>query len=186
MSEMLDDDGGHSCTPLLRWLVWGGAALVLALPALAMQWRVEGVDWTGPDFVAMGVILAIACGSFELVLRLSGSWLYRAAGAIAIGAGFLLVWANLAVGLVAEGSNPFNLAFMGVLAVGVVGALATRFVAGGLSIVLVLMAAAQAGVAAVALVYGPDRLGAMLSALWVLPWLLAAALFRVVAVRQKV
>ena len=170
---------------LLRWLAWGGSAVLLALPAIAMHWQVEGVDWTASDFVAMGAILAVACGSFELLLRMSGDWRYRAAGAVAVGAGFLLVWANLAVGLVAEGPNPFNLGFMGVLGLGVVGALATRFDARGLSNTLLAMAAVHAGVAAVALAFGPDRLGAMLSALWLLPWLLAAALFRS-AGRQKV
>ena len=185
MNAMMNDEGGSSTTRWLRGLVWGGAAVLLSLPAIAMHWRVEGVDWTASDFVAMGVILAIACGSFELVMRLSGNWLYRAAGAVAIGAGFLLVWANLAVGLVADGPNPFNLGFMAVLALGVAGALATRFDARGLSNTLLAMAAVHAGVAAAALVLGPDVRGAAFSALWLLPWLLAAALFHG-AGRQKV
>ena len=185
MSAMLNDDGGPSRSQWLRGLVWGGAAVLLALPAIAMQWQVEGVDWTASDFVAMGVILAIACGSFELVMRLSGDWQYRAAGAVAIGAGFLLVWANLAVGLVAGGPNAFNLGFMGVLGIGVVGALATRFDARGLSNTLLAMAAVHAGVVALALLLGPDARGASLTALWLLPWLLAAALFRR-AGREKV
>jgi hypothetical protein len=185
MNSTMNDRDSGSHTALLRWLVWGGAAVLLSLPAIAMAWRVEGVDWTASDFVAMGVILAIAGGSFEVVMRMSGDWLYRAAGAVAIGAGFLLVWANLAVGLVADGPTPFNLAFMGVLGIGVVGALATRFDARGLSNTLLAMALVHAGVVVAALMFGPDARGATLTALWLLPWLLAAALFRR-AVRQKV
>ena len=42
----------------------------LALPALAM-WRPRpGVEWTRFDFIAMGVLLALACGVYEL-----GAWL---------------------------------------------------------------------------------------------------------------
>jgi hypothetical protein len=186
MNAMMNDPKPDSLGTLLRWLVWGGAAVLLSLPAIAMAWKVEGVDWSAFDFVVMGVILAIACGSFELVMRLSGNWLYRAAGAVAIGAGFLLVWANLAVGLVSEGPNPFNLGFMGVLGLGVAGALATRFDARGLSNTLLAMAAVHAGVAALALALGPDLRGATLTAMWVLPWLLAAALFRMAGTQQKV
>jgi hypothetical protein len=185
MNTTMNDQDSAPRGHLLRWLVWGGAAVLLSLPAIAMHWRVEGVDWTASDFVAMGAILAIACGSFELVLRMSGDWLYRAAGAVAIGGGLLLVWANLAVGLVGDGANAFNLGFMGVLGVGVIGALVTRFSARGLSNTLLVMAVAQAALAAVALAAGPDRIGATLSALWLLPWLLAAALFRG-AGRQRV
>jgi hypothetical protein len=186
MSAMMNDDDTGSRTHLLRWLVWGGAAVLLSLPAVAMAWRVEGVDWTASDFVAMGAILAVACGSFEVVMRMSGNWLYRAAGAVAIGAAFLLVWANLAVGLVAEGANAFNLAFMSVPGIGVVGALASRFQARGLSYTLLAMAAVHALLSTLALATGPDTLGATLSAFWLLPWLLAAALFRMAGAREKV
>ena len=161
-----------------RWLIWGGAAVLLSLPAIAMWQQVEGVDWTGSDFAVMGVLLASACGAYELMTRLSGDWIYRGAAGVAILAGFLLVWVNLAVGLVADGGNAYNLAFMGVLGVGVVGALLARFQPAGLSRTLGLMALVHAAVVVAALAAGIDRLGASLSALWIAPWLLAAVLFR--------
>lgn len=185
MNAMIDDGAPQHRNPF-RWLVWGGAALLLSLPAIAMQLKVEGVYWTASDFLAMGVILAIACSSFELVMRLSGDWMYRAAGVVAIGAGFLLVWANLAVGLVADGFNAYNMAFMGVLAVGVAGALVSGFSARGLSNTLVAMAMAQAVVVGAALASGLDRLGSTLSAAWIAPWILSAILFRMAAARRKV
>jgi len=167
----------------LRWLVWGGAAVVLSLPAIAMRLHVDGVDWTTSDFVVMGVLLAAAGGAYELVARLSGDWLFRAAGGLAVLAGLALVWANLAVGLVADGPNAYNLAFMGVLAVGVAGALVSRFRAAGLQWTLAAMVVVHALVVAAALGSGIDRLGASLAAAWLAPWLLSAALFRLSARR---
>lgn len=184
MNAMIDNGAPRRGNPF-RWHAWGGAAVLLSLPAIAMRLGVGDVDWSGSDFVVMGVILAIACGGFELVMYVSGDWLYRAAGALAILAGFMLVWVNLAVGLVSDGGNPFNLGFMGVLGVGAAGALLARFQPRGLSNTLLAMALAHAVVVAAALLSGIDRLGASLSALWLGPWLLAAALFRR-AGRQKV
>lgn len=168
----------------MRWLTWGGAAVLLSLPAIAMRMHVEGVDWTGSDFVVMGVLLAGACGAYEVATRLSGDGLYRAAAGLAILAALALVWANLAVGLIGDGANAWNLGFMGVPAVGVMGALASRFDPVGLSRTLLAMAALQAAIAAAALAWGADGLGAMVSAAWLAPWLLAAMLFRVSAARR--
>ena len=41
---------------VVRWLVWGGAAALLLLPLVAMQFT-EEVQWTWHDFVIMGVML---------------------------------------------------------------------------------------------------------------------------------
>ena len=185
MATMTNDGGAPRGNPF-RWLVWGGAAGLLMLPAVAMQLKVDGVDWSAGDFLAMGLILAIACGSYELVTRLSGDWMYRAAGAIGILAGFMLVWVNLAVGLVGDGGNAYSFGFMGVLAVGVAGALMSRFSARGLSRTLVAMALVHAVVVVAALVSGVDRLGSTFSAAWLAPWLLSATLFSMAAKRQKV
>ena len=185
MIAMQNENNPHAVRAL-RWLAWGGAACLLLAPAIAMRLQVEGVDWSVGDFVVMGVILAAACGAFELVLRMSGDWLYRAGGAIAILAGLALVWVNLAVGLVGEGPNAYNLGFMAVLGVGVVGALLARFRAAGLSRALLAMAIVHAMVAATALATHIDPRGASLSAAWLAPWLLAASLFRMSGTRQKV
>ena len=57
-------------TGVMRWwrlAVWGGAALLLSLPAIAMSWFPEaGVNWSGSDFVVMGVMLFIACVAVEI------------------------------------------------------------------------------------------------------------------------
>ena len=182
MNAMMNDEGGSSTTRWLRGLVWGGAAVLLSLPAIAMHWRVEGVDWTASDFVAMGVILAIACGSFELVMRLSGNWLYRAAGAVAIGAGFLLVWANLAVGIIGDGIGAANLMFFGVVLVAIAGTAFVRGRAAGMVRAMLATAAALLLAIVIGLVaFGASALEAGLTLVFVAGWLASAGVFHLSA-----
>jgi len=93
-----------------RWriAVWGGAALLLLLPLVAMQFTTE-VVWTGFDFLLFGVMLAVLGGGIELAVRMSRHYAYRAAAGIALVTGFLLVWMNLAVGIIGNEENPANL-----------------------------------------------------------------------------
>ena len=49
----------------LRPYVWGTAACLLLLPLMAMRFFPDsGVNWTGSDFLTMGVMLATACGLY--------------------------------------------------------------------------------------------------------------------------
>jgi hypothetical protein len=163
-----------------RWrpAIWGGAALLLLLPLLAMQFfPASGVNWTLSDFVVMGAMLSIACGAYELVAWLSGNTAYRAAAGVAILAGFLTVWVNLAVGMIGDEGNPYNLLFAGVLAIGLFGALFARLEARGMVRAMYATALAQALVAAVALVAGWDPRGALFSTFFAAPGLVSAALF---------
>lgn len=83
-----------------RWRLWlwGLAALLLALPWLAMQFSAE-VAWDGADFLAFGAMLVLACGACELCMRLTTRRRWRVVAAAAIAATFLLVWVELAVGI---------------------------------------------------------------------------------------
>src|SRR5688572_15784957 len=96
-----------------RPLIWGAAAFLLLVPAVAMQFTGE-VDWTGSDFVIMGIPLGMVCGLYELAVWLSGNTAYRAAFGIAVLTGFLTVWVNLAVGMLGSEDNIENLMFAGV------------------------------------------------------------------------
>lgn len=165
-----------------RKALWGGAVLLFLLPAVAMLFT-EEVVWGPLDFAVWGAMLSAACSTFELAARASGSWLYRAAVAAAVGGAFFLVWVNLAVGIIGDEGNPANLMYAGVLAVGVAGAFAARFKPRGLSLALAATALAQLAVAAITFV---ARLGGSLDRplqLWVLNgmfvalWLLSAGLF---------
>lgn len=163
-----------------RWrlAIWGGAACLLLLPLLAMRLLPgSGVDWTLSDFVVMGAMLAIACGGYELVAWISSNSAYRAAAGIAILAGFLTVWVNLAVGMVGNEGNPYNLLFAGVLAIALLGAVFARLQARGLVRAMCAAALAQALVASVALAAGWDPRGALFSMVFVAPWLASAILF---------
>lgn len=162
----------------LRPWVWGGAAALLLLPAVAMRLHADGVDWNARDFAVFGAMLAIACGLYELAARMSGDIRYRAAAGIAVATGFLTVWANLAVGMIGSERDPFNLAFAGVLAVALLGAALAKLRAAGLAKAMFATACAQALVVALAFAVGGDMRGAVCSALFVAPWLLSSALFR--------
>ena len=161
-----------------RWslAIWGVAAFLLLLPAVAMRFTSE-VNWTAGDFVVMGAMLAIACGAYEVVARMSGNTLYRAAVGIAIVTAFLTVWVNLAVGMLGSEGNPDNLLFGGVLAIGVIGAFTARFRAQGMAYAMVATAVAQAGMTMYALVGGYAEVVFHVG-LFIIPWLLSAQLFR--------
>ena len=166
-----------------RWslAIWGTAACLLLLPAIAMRFPGSGVDWDARDFIIMGVMFAIACGTYELATRLSDSVAYRAAAGIAIVTGFLTVWVNLAAGMLGSERNPDNLLFAGVLAIALLGAAFARLQAGGLARAMCVAALAQALLAGIALVAGWDDRGAVFSAAFAVPWLLSAALFALAA-----
>jgi hypothetical protein len=183
MQAMADGSGGGS---RWRWAPWIGAAALLAVPALAMRFAPEaGVNWTAADFAVMAAMLAAACGAFELAMRASGDWLYRAGAAVAVGTGVLLLWANLAVGLVGDGDNPANWLFVGVLAVGAAGAVLARLKAAGMAraaaaTALAQLAAAAAAFAATAAAPRPGVPAEIVALFGIFPasWLLSAWLFR--------
>jgi len=84
--------------PAWRLALWGVATSLLLAPAVAMRFTQE-VQWDGLDFLVFGGLLLIACGAFELSMRLMIRPRARGLAGFAIVAVFLLVWAELAVGL---------------------------------------------------------------------------------------
>ena len=169
----------------VRWAIWGGAAILLLLPAIAMQFSGTGVVWGLEDFIVMGAMLGLACGCYELVARLSDRRAYRAGFGLAILTCFLLVWVNLAVGMIGSDDNPANQIYLAVLGIVIVGAVVVRGRARAMVWVTALAAIAQAVVAGIALgsrlgtkdPYWPlDLIGA--SGMFVLLWLGSSMLFR--------
>jgi len=163
-----------------RMAVWGTAAFLLLLPFVAMQFSKE-VSWTQADFLALGTLLSIACATYELATRMSRNSSYRAGMAVAVVTGFFLAWLNLAVGIIGNEDNPANLMFGGVFAVGIIGALMTRFRACGMAITMVATMLTQALVAIIAMTVLNTGLGndalALMGVFGPL-WLLSAWLFR--------
>lgn len=158
-----------------RMAIWGAAALLLLIPLVAMQFTSE-VSWTGSDFLVMGALLAIVCGSYELATRLSDSTAYRAGAGVAIVTGFLTVWVNGAVGMLGSEDNPANLLFGGVLLVGVIGALIARFRPQGMARAMYATAAAQGLMTVYALVAGYSEVVLHIG-FFILLWVVSAGLF---------
>lgn len=81
-----------------RVALWSLAVLLLAAPWVAMRFS-EEIRWDGADFLAFGVMLAIAGGLMEVAVRISRERRFVIAALLGVGLLFLLVWAELAVGL---------------------------------------------------------------------------------------
>ncbi len=158
-----------------RLALWGGLIALWLLPLAAMQVTSE-VAWDRQDFVLFGVMLAVVGGAIEAGVRLSGAPAYRLGVGVAVVAGFLLTWANLAVGVIGNEENPLNAMFGGVLLVGIIGAVIARFRAAGMVRAMIAMAVAQVVVAAVAQAYG--HFIWPMTVVFAAIWLGSAALFR--------
>jgi len=72
--------------------------LLLLVPLIAMQVTNE-VNWSLPDFVVMGILLFGTGLMYELVMRKVKRTSYRLALVGTILIVFLLIWAELAVGI---------------------------------------------------------------------------------------
>jgi len=125
-------------------------AVLLLLPLVAMQFT-DGVTWGPADFVVAGVLLFGSGLTYELIAGRRGSVVYRFAVGLAVAAALLLVWVNLAVGIIGDETNPANLMYGGVLVIGFVGAAIAGLKPCGMARALFAMALAQAFVAGIAL-----------------------------------
>ena len=168
----------------LRWVLV--TAALLAVPALAMAFNIgvpdpgsgtEGVNWGPMDFALAGVLILGAGLLFEYASSRGANVAHRAAVGIAVGAGLLLIWVNIAVGMIGDEGNPANLMYVLVLAVALIGAAIGRFEPREASIAMFATAATHAGVVIVALVagLGPTLLA---DAFFIAAWVASALLFR--------
>jgi hypothetical protein len=123
-------------------------ALILLIPLLAAP------AWSMADFVVAGALIFGTGLSYVLVARKAGNIAYRVAVGVALVAALLLVWINFAVGVIGTEDELANLMYVGVLAVGTIGAIVARFRPHGMSRALLATALAQALVAAIALTFG--------------------------------
>ncbi len=162
-------------------------AFILLLPLLAMQFTDE-VVWDLADFAVAGALLFGAGLTYELIARKAGHIAHRAAVGVAVAAALLLVWMNLAVGIIGNEGNPANLMYIGVLAVGIIGAFIARLDPRGMARVLFATAGAQMLVPVIALIIGPPQVSSwgaagvvgvlIMNAFFATLWLGSALLFR--------
>ena len=162
----------------LRPFIWGTAACLLLLPAVAMRFENTGVNWSAGDFMVMGVMLTIACSLYELGAWLSGNSAYRAGFGMAAVTAFLTVWVNLAVGMLGDEGGVANLMFAAVLFIAGAGALIAGLKPRGMAIAMFAAALAQLVAAGVGLAMGFQALEVTLTACFALPWLLSGVLFQ--------
>lgn len=139
-------------TQSIIWLalVTGG---VLLIPLIAMQFTNE-VVWTLSDFIFAGTLIFGTGLTYKIVTRSTETFIYRLAIGSALGTGFLLIWANGAVGIIGTEANPINLLYYGVLFIGLVGTILSRLQLRGMVLAMVATALAQVLVTAIALIGG--------------------------------
>lgn len=116
---------------------------------------------------------------------MSGRTYYRLGVAVALAAGFIQVWMNLAVGIVGSEDNPQNQGFFGVVVAAAACAFVARLQADGMARAMLATAGVQAvlaaAVATAPLTARVEPMGAVgvlvLSGFFTALWLVSAALF---------
>lgn len=177
MESRVERPGAAASFPW-RFIGWGGAVALILAPLVAMQFTSE-VDWNLWDFLIMGVLIGGIGLAFELMVRASSSRTFRAGAALALLTAFLMIWSNLAVGIIGSEETPGNLLFFAVVAIGIAGGYASRFRADGMVRTMIAVAFAQLFLSGLALALG-ERDG-IVAAGFALPMLVSAALFRITA-----
>ncbi len=84
---------------LWRGIFWSLALLLLAAPWVAMC-LTEEVRWDTTDFLIFGTMLVVAGGLVEIAVRIRQERRFVIAVVLGVGLIFLLVWAELAVGII--------------------------------------------------------------------------------------
>lgn len=166
--------------------------LILLIPLVAMQFTDEA-NWSAFDFIVMGALIFGIGFMYVLAVKYVTNMVYRIAIGFALGSTFIMIWANLAVGLIGSGPHWGNMMYLGVVAVGIIGTIFSRFTAGGMERAMYSMVLALVLVAVIALlanmqespgssvveIIGVNGFFASLFAV-------AGLLFRSVALKQKV
>lgn len=162
--------------PLWRICVWGTAVALLLTPLIAMQFTRE-VQWDETDFLFAAVIFATVGGLVELTVRLTANWLSRLGAFFAILAGFMVIWSNLAVGMIGNEDNPVNLWFGVVLLIAVLGACLSRRHHAIMPTAMLAAGITQAAIGLLAGILGSDFRGGVFTMILSLGWLLSSAFF---------
>ena len=147
-STMLDTNAYRAAARVVL-----AAAFILMVPLLAMQ-LTDQVVWDLADFAVASALIFGTGLMYELAARKAGNIAYRAAVGVALAAALLLVWLNLAVGVIGTEEDLANVMYVGVLAIGIIGAIIARLRPHGKARALLATALAQALVALIALIFG--------------------------------
>jgi hypothetical protein len=133
-------------TKIIRVLLVAAGLLIVPLTASCF---VDGWNWGVGGYVFAWVMFASAGLGFTFVAGMGNTIAYKVAIGVACATGFILLWINAAAGIIGDG--PVNLMYLGVLAVGFVGAFIARFQSRGMALALFATAVAQMLVPVIAL-----------------------------------
>jgi len=161
-----------------RIIGWGGAVALVLTPLLAMQFTRE-VNWDQNDFIFAAVIFGIVGGLIELTVRGSSNWYFRSGAIFAVIAGFMLIWCNLAVGMIGNEDNPVNLWFGAVLLIAICGAILSRFHRGAMAFAMFAAGTAQVAIGLLAGILGTDMRGGLFTIVLASAWIVSGTLFLV-------
>lgn len=168
-----------------RWRLtfWGGAAVLILMPLIAMQFG-DDVTWSIGDFALLAALILVPGAAYELVIRQTSSFWYRAGAVPALATTALLVFVNGAVGVIGSEDNDANLMYGGVVVAWPAVAALGRFRASAMARAMVVAAAAQAIVAVIAIMAGAGSEAErwplhilVLTAAFIALWIAAAWLF---------
>jgi len=165
---------------VVRWSVGAGLLLV---PLVMMQ-IVDGWNWGLGAFLFLGVIIGGVLLLYEYAVRAGVGLAYRGGVAAALAPAFLIVWMNLAVGIVGE-DNPMNFNFFMLVFAAAVGAYTARGEPAAMARAMLGVVVVQA-LLAIAIVTAPSIASepagvfrvSLLCSVFAGFWLLSAALFR--------
>ncbi|MCF8262241.1 MAG: hypothetical protein K9J12_15820 [Melioribacteraceae bacterium] len=175
----------RSSIRLKIWYVAFVTAAILMAPLIAMQFTNE-VNWSVFDFIVMGILLFGTGITYVLISQISDRTAYRFAVGIAVVSGFLLIWINLAVGIIGSEDNPANLLYLGVISTGIIGAVIANLKPLGMARTMFTTAVVQISVPFIALIFWSSTLEAspgfagilFLNAFFSVLFVISALLFR--------
>lgn len=159
-----------------RIIGWGSAVALILAPLIAMQFTDE-VNWDETDFLFAAIIFGIVGDLIELAVRVSPNYYYRLGAMFAVLAGFMVVWSNLAVGMIGNEDNPVNLWFGTVLLIAITGAILSRFKKRAMSTAMFAAGTAQAAIGLFAGILGTDARGGIFTIVLSSAWMISSTLF---------
>ena len=178
------DPHGQPHIPIWRILGWGTVVAFVLAPLVAMQFTSD-VQWDKTDFIIATVIFGIIGALVELTVRLTASAFARAGGFLAILAGFMVLWANLSVGMIGDAGNPANLLFGAVLLIAVAGAWLSILHRLILPTFMLAAGVTQFAIGLFAGILGSDFQGGLFTILLSTLWWLASLFFAIAGRSQR-
>ena len=151
-----------------------------AIPGIITEFGI-GLDQIGlilsVGFIVAAVIFGILGGLIEFAVRLSSNWYFRFGSMFAVLAGFMVIWSNMAVGMIGNEDNPTNLWFGAVLLIAIVGSIASRFRRRILQQAMLVAGIVQISIGVFAGILGSDAHGGRFTIVLSVAWLISSLLF---------